>query len=146
MIILLDTNILVPLSDTASPWHEVCRQAIPRLIVRQDTLCLCAQVMIEYWAVATRPASVNGLGFTPEEAEMDLCDFERTLEWLPEPPDIAGRWRALANEHAVRGKQAHDTRLVALMMAHGVAHLLTLNGGDFGRFEGVHCLSPDQVP
>ena len=37
------------------------------------------------------------------------------------PPDMAERWRKMAREHTVRGKQAHDARIAALMIAHGVA-------------------------
>jgi hypothetical protein len=39
----------------------------------------------------------------------------------------------------------HDVRLVALMLAHGVTHLLTLNGADFRRYSEITCLRPDAV-
>jgi len=142
---LVDTNILVRLSDLGHPVQPVCQLALQRLLQRQDRVFLCAQAAIEYWAVATRPKSINGLGLTPMDAEMELRRAERWLVWLPEPPDIAVRWRALVNKHSVLGKQAHDTRLVALMEAHGLTHLLTLNAGDFARFPGVTCVEPAQV-
>src|SRR6266536_3244697 len=115
MNLLVDTNILARLSEAGSPFHVICRQAVPRLLQRGDSLFICAQTVIEYWAVATRPAAVNGLGFDPAQAEAELCDFDNWFQRLSEPPDIAVRWRALANKHQVLGKQAHDTRLVALM-------------------------------
>jgi predicted nucleic acid-binding protein len=79
------------------------------------------------------------------DAEASLRRAEQWLVWLPEPPDIGARWRANVNKHSVLGKQAHDTRLVALMEAHGLKHLLTLNPGDFARFPGVTCVEPAQV-
>ena len=142
---LVDTNILVRLSDSGHPIQPVCELALQRLLQRQDRVFLCAQAAIEYWAVATRPKSINGLGLTPIDAEMELRRAERWLVWLPEPPDIAVRWRARVNKHSVLGKQAHDARLVALMEAHGLTHLLTLNAGDFARFPGVTCVEPAQV-
>jgi hypothetical protein len=43
------------------------------------------------------------------------------------------------------GVQVHDARLVALMMAHGLSHLLTLNPADFQRYPGITALSPSAV-
>ena len=142
---LVDTNILVRLSDSGHPIQPVCELALQRLLQRQDRVFLCAQAAIEYWAVATRPKSLNGLGLSPIDAESGLRRAERWLVWLPEPPDIAVRWRALVNKHSVLGKQAHDTRLVALMEAHGLTYLLTLNAADFARFPGVTCVEPASV-
>lgn len=104
-----------------------------------------AQTFIEYWVVATRPRDVNGLGLAPPEAEADLRDFEDTFALLAEPADMAIRWRALASEYGVRGRQAHDARLAALMRAYGIRHLLTLNSGDFRRYSWITCLLPSQV-
>lgn len=143
MKFLVDTNILVRLSASDSPLRPACKHVLGQLIGRGDMLFGCAQVMIEFWTVATRPKHVNGLGLTPAEAEAALRDAEQMLTFLPEPPDIAVRWRLLAQKHNVRGKQAHDTRLAAFMDAHGLTNLLTLNGADFTRFTQLTCLSPE---
>jgi predicted nucleic acid-binding protein len=76
---LLDTNILLRLSETRSPFHPICKQAISSLLAKGDLLFLCAQNLIEYWAVATRPATVNGLGFDPVQAEIELRDSRNGL-------------------------------------------------------------------
>jgi len=51
---------------------------MPEEITRRG-ICLCAQVLIEYWVVATRPASRNGFGLTPAEAEADIMELRRLL-------------------------------------------------------------------
>jgi len=145
MNILVDTNILVRLSEPSNPDHMVCLQAVRRLERAGDALCLCAQAAIEFWSVATRPQAVNGLGFHPAKAEEALRAAEGWTIWLPEPPDIGRRWRVLVNKHDVRGRQVHDARLAAFMNAHGIVNLLTLNAADFARFPGVTCLSPATV-
>jgi predicted nucleic acid-binding protein len=145
MNLLVDTNVLARLSDTGSHLHSICLQAIPRLLERGDGLFVCAQTIIEYWSVATRPAPVNGLGFDHGQAAQELRDFDKWFRCLSEPPDIAARWRALVNKHFIMGKQAHDTRLVALMEAHGLTNLLTLNPRDFARFPGVACIDPSEI-
>jgi predicted nucleic acid-binding protein len=143
--LFVDTNILIRVSDADDPTHAVCVEAVRRLQTEANELCFGAQVMIEYWVVATRPRTVNGLGLEPAEVEADLREFERSFRVLAEPPDMAARWRELANRPAVRGRQAHDTRLVALMLAHGVTTLLTLNPADFARYNDLTCLAPQDV-
>jgi predicted nucleic acid-binding protein len=145
MNILLDTNILVRLAEPSEPDHPLCLQAVRRLEQAGDGLHLCAQTAIEFWVVATRPKNVRGLGFDPVRTETALLRAERSWRWLPEPPDIAARWRRIVNRHAVLGKEAHDARLVALMEAHGLTHILTLNTTDFLRYGAITVLHPRDV-
>lgn len=43
------------------------------------------------------------------------------------------------------GKSAHDARIAALMLAHGVTHLLTLNPTDFTRYNGITPVTPQEI-
>ena len=43
----------------------------------------------------------------------------------------------LARSFAFSGKQVHDANIVATMLAHGEARLLTFNAADFRRFDSV---------
>jgi predicted nucleic acid-binding protein len=51
----------------------------------------------------------------------------------------------LVNKYSVHGKNAHDARLVAAMMRHGVKHLLIFNTADFERFEEISLIHPQEV-
>jgi hypothetical protein len=73
------------------------------LNVTRLRLCLCAQVLIEYWVVATRPAANNGFGLSPCEADGDLSSLRGLLPCLPELPDVADRWYALVGRYGVSG-------------------------------------------
>lgn len=106
---------------------------------------ICAQVIIEYWVVATRPRTANGMGLSAAEAQQDLSDFTAVFSCLPEPPDMADRWREVVSRHHVLGRPAHDARLVALMQAHDVKQLLTLNTGDFARYGEIESRTPRQM-
>lgn len=64
---------------------------------------------------------------------------------MPEAPAILPRWLNLVEKHAVSGRQVHDTRIVAVMQAHGVTHLLTLNPKDFQRYPGVTVIEPKNL-
>ena len=145
MDILIDANILLRVSDASSPDYTRCAEALRRARGSGHALCWCAQTMIEYWVVATRPVAVNGLGLAPSDVEINLQGFASLFTFLPEPPDVGSRWRELVNRYNVRGRTGHDTRIVAFVLEHSLTHLLTLNTADFARYTEIVCLAPENV-
>ena len=85
------------------------------------------------------------MGFDPAKADVAVGKLMDALAVLPEPPDMAVRWRTLASGAGVSGRQVHDTRIVALMHTHGVTEIVTHNGADFGRFTGIRAIAPKDV-
>ena len=145
MKLLLDANVLLRWADSRAPEHTECAEAVAALAGRSNVVYVCAQVMIESYVAATRPVEVNGLGFTNAEGLRFLGDIEGSFPCLPEPPNMGKLWAALVTRHSVAGKQAHDARIAALMLAHGVPHILTLNPGDFARYDGIVPTTPQEV-
>ena len=145
MIYLVDTNVLLRWSDSGASEHERCRDALSTIEEQGATAFVCAQTLIEYYAVATRPMESNGLGFTVAVAHENLLDILRVLDCLSEPANIAEKWLDLVTTNRVIGKQAHDARLVALMLAHDVTRLLTLNPSDFTRYQAITPVTPDEI-
>jgi len=68
MSYLVDTNVLLRLVQKDSPMHPDARKAIILLRRQGVSLCIVPQNLIEFWAVATRPISSNGLGLSIDEA------------------------------------------------------------------------------
>jgi predicted nucleic acid-binding protein len=67
MRILVDTNILL---RRAQPNHPLCSltvRAVLKLLREKAAVFFCPQTIAELWNVATRPAEVKGLGFSPGE-------------------------------------------------------------------------------
>ena len=64
MAFLLDTNVLVRLANAADARHAVAARAVLELHRRGESLHITPQVLVEFRNVATRPAAVNGLGFS----------------------------------------------------------------------------------
>ena len=139
----MDSNILLRILDRGSVHHPAAMKATGTLSAAGHTLCIGTQSLIELWAVATRPIAANGLGLPPPDVRAHIDKLRPGFMLLEEPFDIADRWLELATRYAVSGKQAHDTRLATLMIAHGVTHLLTFNGTDFARYAEVTALDPD---
>ena len=146
MRVLLDTNIVLRYVHQADPEHVAVRGALRRLLAVGHTPCICSQNVYELWTVATRPVKQNGLGLSPDDARLAIDDLRLRFPLLPGPVNLIDRWVLLCTRYQVQGKQGHDTRLVALMLEHGVTHILTLNTGDFARFAEITCLSPADVP
>jgi len=103
------------------------------------------QVLYEYWAVATRPAAQNGLGMTPEACAVDTARLQRLFHLLRDERTIFEPWLQLVTSHSVRGKNAHDARLVAAMLRHGIPQLLTLDPADFARYRGIVVDTPSSL-
>lgn len=139
---LVDTNILLRMCDRSSAEHLICTQAVQRIILAADECRSCAQTLIEFWAVATRPREVNGLGLSMDEALANLQDFKNSMPCLPEPPNILDRWQSLVSQNEVKGRKSHDARLAALALECAIPNILTLNGPDFARFAPLKVVSP----
>ncbi|HTU89509.1 MAG TPA: PIN domain-containing protein [Gemmataceae bacterium] len=142
---LLDTNILVRAAQTGHPMHRISLDAMAELRRQGETLCVAPQNVYEFWVVCTRPAAQNGLGLSPAEAQAELSRLKSLFTLLDDTPAIFPQWEQLVMQHQVRGKNAHDARLVAAMMVHGLSRILTFNVGDFQRYQTLTVLEPQQV-
>src|SRR5256886_7065760 len=145
MSYLIDTNVLLRLAQPKNPDQREVRRALRVLRRRPDFLGITPQNLIEFWAVATRPASANGLDLTVDETARRIGKLKALFTLLPDSSDIFSEWEALVLQHQVLGKQAHDARLVAVMNVHKLTHLLTFNTTDFKRFTGITVISPTDV-
>lgn len=139
---LADTNLLLRLADPASPQHPISTQALARLLGQGDEIYLTPQNFIEFWAVATRPVEANGFGWNSARTAKEVTDFQDRFPLLPDSPDIFTRWLELVKRLPVHGKRVHDARLVAVMQAHSVQHLVTFNAADFNVFKPLSLIDP----
>lgn len=104
-----------------------------------------AQVLYEYWVVATRPVEQNGLGMTVAEAAADLVAVLQRFHLYRDERAIFDGWQKLVLQYQVFGKNAHDARLVVAMERHDISHILTFNTSDFSRYPQIQILDPREV-
>ncbi len=145
MLYLADTNVLLRSAEPAHPMHPVAVRAVKTLLIRGETVCVFTQNLIEFWNVATRDANKNGLGFTTSQTEAEVSRIEELLMVVADSPAIYPEWRRLVVAHSVLGKQVHDARIAAAMIAHKVTHILTFNTNDFKRFTSIIAISPQNI-
>lgn len=143
--ILADTNIWLRIADPDAVQNPVAVRAVARLLAEGHELCICAQNLIEFWAVATRPTNANGLGWTTEAATAEIAGLEMRFVLLPDTPEIFTIWKTLVQNTEVRGKRTHDARLAAVYFAHRAEALLTFNADDFAALPALRLLDPAQA-
>jgi predicted nucleic acid-binding protein len=144
MAFLLDTNILLRSLQPHHPHCSAVERALTVLRTRDEVLHIAAQNLIEFWAVATRPQSENGLGMSVDVAFGELTVLKRLFSPLPEAA-VFDEWERLVRVHRVSGKNTHDARLVAVMKVHGITSILTFNVQDFTRYRGIAVVHPDKL-
>lgn len=86
----------------------------------------------------------RGLGLPIQETIAELTAIKQHFPMVPETP-LYPAWESLVNNYQVVGKNVHDARLVAAMLEHGIASILTFNTQDFVRYAAIRTLHPQSV-
>jgi predicted nucleic acid-binding protein len=142
MTILVDTNVWLRSSQPDHRQHSEASTATKSLMSGGHELAIAPQVLYEFWAVATRPLTANGLGFSASRADSEMSRIRRIGSLYDDDSNILPMWHGVVTKYQVFGKKAHDARLVAAMLRHHVTHLLTFNGQDFARYGEITVLAP----
>lgn len=145
MSYLVDTNVLLRLINSHNSQYAQAQNAINKLLQQDVELNIVPQNLFEFWVVATRPANVNGLGLSVEEATQEMALLKQLFAIKASNPSILTVWEDLVIKYQVKGKQGHDARLVAAMITHEISHILTFNVEDFTRFSEIVAVSPQTI-
>ena len=145
-MILVDTNVWVRTLRPDDPQHLSAVDAVTSLRTAGHQLAVVPQVFYELWSVSTRPVANNGLGFSVHQSLEDQRRILESSELFEDDSGVFDAWRDLIAKYAILGKQAHDARLVAAMVRHGLTHLLSFNGQDFSRFNEIAVIAPSNAP
>lgn len=142
-MILVDTNILLRIAQAGHPHGRLAYESIKQLTLHdRERFAVAPQVLYEMDVAYTRPVSSNGFGYTSWQAADRISATRAIFELLPETPGDFHTWERLVTAHQVVGKQAHDARLVAIMIEHQIRKLLTFNNADFLRYEQIQAINP----
>lgn len=142
---LLDTNLWLRAVQREAAQHTLAVDALAVLLGQGDEVFVTAQNLIEFWSVASRPIAANGLGWPVELVQLELERVQTQFPMLEDTPAILVHWIALVTTYQVTGRRVHDARLVAVMVAHGISHLLTFNRDDFRQFREIVTVEPGEI-
>ncbi|MGC4006809.1 MAG: type II toxin-antitoxin system VapC family toxin [Pirellulales bacterium] len=140
--ILLDTNALLRASLKSHESYAPTDAAIAALKSTGNELCLCPQVLYEFWGVCTRPSNKNGIGMSAPDTHALIETFiDSYFTFYDDEPGILAVWKRLAS-YDVKGKPAHDAPLDAAMVHHRIDAILTFNTADFSRYREIRTIDP----
>ena len=144
---LLDTNILARLTERQSRQHQTAANAVKTLITRGDLLFITPQNFGEFWSLATRPTTKNGMGLTATTAAAEFASHKGLFRMLPDAAAMFPQWERLVSTYGVTGPDVHDARLAAVALVYQVPNVLTFNGKHFRRFapEGLKIVDPASI-
>ncbi len=144
-MLVVDTGILLRAINKLDPNYETIQEMFRTLRRKRALFYTFPQNVAEFWVVSTRPKSANGYELTIEDAAKRLALLERMGVVLPDHADAYKHWKRLIVEHRVQGKPTHDARIVAQMIAHDLTTIITLNPGDFVRYDFLTVVTPEEA-
>src|SRR4051794_13477624 len=124
-MVLLDTNMLLRLVEASHPQHQAALDSVAKIRQWTEPVCIVPQCLFEFWVVATRLRTQNGLGLDPATADGHISHFQKVFNVFFDGRRLLPEWRRLVVSTATTGKKAHDAKLVAAMRVHGIAKLVT---------------------
>lgn len=128
----VDTNVVVNAPNPSATDHRRARGAVDRLR-RDGPIAISRQIMREFLAVISRPQRWGG-NVSTCLAVKAANGLARTFLVLDGRPLAWAQMMRSCGLHSFGGKQVHDANIVATMLAHGRARLLTFNAKRFRRF------------
>jgi len=140
---LIDTNVLVYAADKTSPFHQPAKILRNKGVDGKTSLCVCPQVLNEFFAIVTDPKRV-GSPRSQEEALLEIEKYHRSgniLKIFP-GPDVVEKTLGLLKRYNTTKQGIFDLYLVATMLSNNITRLYTYNQGHFTKFSEIELLSP----
>src|SRR5439155_20096645 len=103
---LADTNLLLRFVDSASPHHLAARNAVTLLLAQGHEIYVTPQNILEFWSVATRPLTANGLGWTVAQTAEECRQILEQFPLLEDRPAVLPECLRLVETCGISGRRA----------------------------------------
>jgi toxin-antitoxin system PIN domain toxin len=140
-MILIDANLLLYASDTASVHHHAARRWLETTLSEPEPVGLAWVVLLAFLRVGTNSRLRRDALSLPEAAAIVAGWLERPMVVLLNPGER--HWeilRDLMTKGQAYGSLIMDAHLAALAIEHGAT--LATTDRDFTRFPGLRILDP----
>jgi predicted nucleic acid-binding protein len=144
----IDTNILVYAHNTDSEYNERATAFLERVVNERDeegnlTVCLTAQVLMEFINVITRQSLENPLSLS-EAIQVTNDYLEIGITVINQRETQIRTFLDLLSSVTTR-KKIFDIALVATLKDHGISGIYTLNVADFEEFDFLEVVNPLEI-
>jgi predicted nucleic acid-binding protein len=134
---------LVYAADNTSPFHQAAKALGEKGVRGETSLCLCPQILHEFFAIVTDPKRV-GNPRSQEEAltEVEKYFYSKNILKIYRGPNIIDKTLELLKQYKITKQGIFDLYLVATMLFNNVTRLYTYNLEHFTRLKEIEVLSP----
>jgi predicted nucleic acid-binding protein len=144
----IDTNILVYAHNTDSEYNESATAFLEKVLNERDeegnfTVCLTAQVLMEFMNVITRQNLEKPLSL-PEAIQVTNDYLETGIKVINQRETQIRTFLDLLSSVTTR-KKVFDIALVATLKDHGISGIYTLNVADFKEFDFLKVVNPLEI-
>ena len=144
----IDTNILVYAHNTDSEYNERATAFLEKVLNARDeegnfTVCLTAQVLMEFLNVITRQNLEKPLSL-PEAIQVTNDYLETGIKVINQRETQIRTFLDLLSSVTTR-KKIFDIALVATLKDHGISGIYTLNVADFKEFDFLKVVNPLEI-
>jgi hypothetical protein len=142
-IALLDSNVLIYAYQSLSEFHRSAKALRDKGMDGEIQLCVCPQVLMEFYAVITNPKRVTN-PIEPREAMNEVEKYfqaEKIMKIHPKE-DLLLRIIALARKYEVKRYEIFDLQIAATILSNGINRIYTYNQGHFAKFTELEVLVP----
>ena len=142
-MIAVDTNILVYAHRREAMEHPAARQTVRDLAEGSGPWAIPWPCLYEFFSVVTNPRIWKQAASEPQQAteQIEAWIASPSLHVLGETEDFWPVLQGLLRRPRVRGAVAHDARIAAICLAHGVEALLSRDR-DFSLFSELVVRNP----
>lgn len=141
----IDTNILVYAHNTDSEYNERATAFLEKVLNERDeegsfTVCLTAQVLMEFMNVITRQNLEKPLSIS-DAIQVTNDYLETGIKVITQRETQMRTFLDLLSSVTTR-KKVFDIALVATLKDHGISGIYTLNVADFKEFDFLKVVNP----
>jgi len=142
-VLAVDTNVLVYAHRREAREHLIARRELAGLAEGADPWAIPWPCIYEFFSVVTNPRIWRDSASTPKQAlsQIEAWCASPSLVLLAEPEGFLTVLEPLLARPRTRGPVAHDARVAALCLAHGIDALLTRDR-DFSLFPELETRDP----
>ena len=142
-LILLDTNVLVYNHQEKSELNDRSRAILKQGFKGLLPLCVCPQVLLEFYATITNPKRVTNPAPSREGIEeIEKYLTSRTIQKVYSNQYILKICLELLKRYEVKRQEVFDLRLVATMLCNNIKRIYTFNQDDFVKYLELEVLQP----
>lgn len=145
--VLIDTNILVYLTNPQSDFRTAAQEAVKQEIREGAKLYVTMQILREYAKVMTGAKDpLTGKLYSNIKTTLEaIRQFRYNMSVIGDDPQSFDKWLDVVEKYDVHGRSVFDAQIAAQMLQNSITHILT-NDERFARYNNILTIIPLGFP